>query len=244
MIAITFDVDWAPDKIVADVVSLLDEKQVPATLFCTNYTKDHSGNSSNLSALLHKRHEVALHPDFQNTSSYAEQWQQLLALYPQARGWRSHNGMTGWPIIKEGVARGMRYEVFSSVFDGYVTPSHVNGAMKDYVAFTTAFWDSHRFHDRSFSWSLRDMPLQQYYLDPDKIIVLGFHPNIVYYDMSYTDEYDARKSSYHEVREEDSYRHRPRRGAMKLLEELLGSVPAANFSTVSSFAIRAGHWLA
>lgn len=238
MIAITFDVDWAPDKIVTEVISLLDEKGVPATLFCTNYTKDESGNSSNLSALLHKRHELGLHPDFQFTNSYAGVWDEILALYPDARGWRSHNGVTGWPIVKEGVGRGLQYEVISSVFSDYVSPSAVNGALKNYIAFTTAFWDSHRLHDRNFSWSSKNLPFQQYFRDENNIVVLGFHPNIVYYDMRYADEYDGRKSSYHDVSEVDSYRHHSPGGAMKLLGELLESVPAENFCTLSAFASR------
>ena len=64
MIAITFDIDWSPDTIVDDVIAVLDAYKIPATLFCTNFTKDNSGNSSSLIGRVHERHEIALHPRF------------------------------------------------------------------------------------------------------------------------------------------------------------------------------------
>lgn len=242
MIAITFDVDWAPDRIVQDVLSVLDERSAPATLFCTNYTLDKSGNSSNPAAFLDRRHEIALHPDFQNAADCGAEWDRLVRLYPTARGWRSHNGVTGWPIIKAGFERGLRFEVFSSVFSTYVAPSQVNGALKGHFALTTAFWDSHRLHDPAFSWSVKDLPLRERFGDDASLVVLGFHPNILYYDMRVIGEYDGRKPSYHQVAEHDSHRHRPLRGAMKLLRELLDAVPADRFTTVSGFGARAGLW--
>src|SRR5689334_22017352 len=107
MIAITFDVDWAPDRIVQDVLSVLDERAIPATLFCTNYTLDKSGQSSNVTAFIDRRHEIALHPDFQHTADHGAEWDRIVRLYPTARGWRSHNGVTGWPIIRTGFERGL-----------------------------------------------------------------------------------------------------------------------------------------
>lgn len=242
MIAITFDVDWAPDTIVRDVLSVLDEHAAPVTLFSTNYTLDKSGNSSNLAAFIDRRHEIALHPNFQETADYGAEWDRIVALYPTARGWRSHNGVTGWPIIKTGFERGLRFEVFSSVFSSYVAPSQVNGALKGYFALTTAFWDSHRLHDPAFSWSAKDLPLRERFGDGASLVVLGFHPNILYYDMRVIAEYDGRKPSYHQVAEDESHRHRPLRGAMKLLRELLAEVPVDWFTTVSAFGKRAGFW--
>src|SRR5947209_7150069 len=86
MLAVTLDVDWAPDKIVDEVISVLDSYRVPATLFCTNFSKDVSGNSSSLAGRFHERHEIALHPNFQNIGAYDEVWNAILELYPYAKG--------------------------------------------------------------------------------------------------------------------------------------------------------------
>jgi len=242
MIAITFDLDWAPDRIVDEVVSVFDAFEVPATLFCTNFLRDVSGNSSSLSGRLHDRHEIALHPNFQHIADYDTEWEELVKLYPDARGWRSHNGVTGWLILERGVARGLRYEVYPAVFEGYVPPSAVNRRLPHYHVFTTAFWDSHMLNAPGFSWSLADLPLRDLFEDESKIVLLGFHPNILYYDMRSIVDYDARKPSYHDVDEASSFRRRRPAGAMKLLLALLEAVPSRYFTTLSLFGERAGLW--
>lgn len=242
MIAITFDIDWSPDTIVDDVIAVLDAYKIPATLFCTNFTKDNSGNSSSLIGRVHERHEIALHPDFQYVENYAMEWDELLTLYPAAKGWRSHNGMSGWPIMKGAMNRGLRYEVFSSVFSDYVAPCQVNRALPDYHVYTTAFWDSHMLHATEFSWTFDDIPLRNLFQDDDKIVVLGFHPNILYYDMRTINEYDVRKPSYHAVDAKSSFHRRKPLGAMKLMLELAEAVPQKHFTTLSAFGAMVGLW--
>ena len=240
MIALTLDVDWAPDQIVDDVLSAIDAHGIPATVFCTDYTKDASGKSSNLTPRLHPRHELGLHPDFQRTADYSSVWDGMLSLYPKARSWRAHNGMTGWPIITDAVSRGLRYEIYTAIFADYVAPTRVYSALKDYVVLTTAFLDANWLHDPAFSWSAADLPLRRHFADEGKLVVLGFHPNILYYDMRSAEEYERGKASYHAVDENRSYRGRPLRGAMKLLAELLGSTPPRQFCTVSAFCEQKG----
>jgi hypothetical protein len=243
MIAITFDIDWAPDEIVDELILLLNNYRVPATFFCTNFKKDGSGNSSSLLGRVESQHEIALHPNFQHISNYDSEWNELLDLYPTAKGWRSHNGVSGWPIMKTAVDRGLNYEVFSSVFSNYVVPCQVNIALPGYHVFTTAFWDSHMLHSLDFSWSLDGIPQRNLLLDEDKIIVFGFHPNIVYYDMRTINEYDSRKHSYHFVDKNNSYKTNMKHsGAMKLMLELLRIFPHENFTTLSAYGTKAKFW--
>ena len=242
MLAITLDVDWAPDKIVDEVIGVLDSYRVPATLFCTNFLNDISGNSSSLAGRLHERHEIALHPNFQHIGAYDEVWNAILKLYPCAKGWRSHNGVTGWPITNGGAQRGLRYEVYPAVFHNYVVPCQVNRVLRGHYVFTTAFWDSHMLHEPGFSWSTSDLPHRKLFEDESKLVVLGFHPNILYYDMRSHTEYDARKSSYHEVDITASFRHHRPDGAMKLLYEILEMLPSQHFTTISSYGTYAGFW--
>lgn len=242
VLAVTFDVDWAPDRIVDKIVSVLDDRGLPCTLFCTDYTRDTSGQSSNLSGRYHARHEIGLHPNFQHEGDYDKVWQEGIGLYPQAKGWRSHNGVAGWPIMRSGIALGLRYEVLSPVFRSYVEPSQTNRALKAYYAFTTAFWDSHMLHDPSFEWRGSDLPHHQLFERDDALVILGFHPNILYYDMRTVQEYDARKPSYHRVDEAACFDRRQPQGAMKLFAELLASAPGSCFTTPSAFGSRAGYW--
>jgi len=130
--------------------------------------------ASSLAGRFHERHEIALHPNFQHTGTYDEVWDALLKLYPAAKGWRSHNGVTGWPITSGGAERGLRYEVYPAVFQNYVAPCQVNRALKGHYVFTTAFWDSHMLHEPEFSWSAYDLPHRKLFEDESTVVVLGF----------------------------------------------------------------------
>lgn len=242
MIAITLDVDWAPDPIMESVIEVFESYQVPTTLFCTNYVRDRSGKSSSLTGRFHERHELALHPNFEHIEDYDQVWDELLQLYPSARGWRGHNGMTGWPIVEGAVKRGLTFEVHTSVFASYVPPSRANKALDRYWLMPTAFYDSHAFFDPTFIWSVGNLPLRDLYGDKDKVVVLGFHPNILYYDMKSQQEYDERKETYHTADEASSFKTRKARGAMKLLIELLNTVPKQHFCNLTSFGAQTGSW--
>ncbi len=243
MIALTFDIDWAPDPIVEHVMDLVDSFGVPATLFCTDFRKDRSGHSSSLNQRFGTRHEIALHPDFQATEQYGEVWDGMVGLYPEAKGWRSHNGMSGWPIMRAGVERGLRYEVLSSVFEAYVPPSRTNRALPDCFTFMTAFFDSHMLHVPGYPWRAEALPHRHLLEDRNSIVILGFHPNIVYHDMRTADEYAARKPTYHLVDPDSGDRARAEPvGAKKLLTDLLRSFPAASFTTPYAYGRDVGFW--
>src|SRR6185503_18972643 len=57
IVAVTIDVEWAHDDVLADVRGLLDDHGVRATFFCT-----HAGIEV-------PRHERALHPNFRRTGN-------------------------------------------------------------------------------------------------------------------------------------------------------------------------------
>src|SRR5471030_1889107 len=79
-ISITIDVEWVPSLVIEEMRSLLDDRNVPATFFCTSEP-----------ALKPSRlHEFALHPNFTGLDSWESVLSPLRALYPAARGIRTH----------------------------------------------------------------------------------------------------------------------------------------------------------
>lgn len=81
---LTFDTDWAPGFVVQHVIDLLNEYGLKATLFLTNaYTLENTDNM-----------EFALHPNFMDDSTQGDTpeavMDALFALYPQAKGIRTH----------------------------------------------------------------------------------------------------------------------------------------------------------
>src|SRR5579863_6357428 len=111
MLAVTIDVDWAPDPVLDAVMNLFERARIPVTLFCTNPDTDRSRNSSRLAGRYDARHELALHPNFGSVLDGESVLRDLQTHYPAARGFRSHNGCTGWQITSTAARLGLQYQV-------------------------------------------------------------------------------------------------------------------------------------
>jgi hypothetical protein len=55
-------------------------------------------------------------------------------------------------------------------------------------------------------------------------------------------DYATRKATYHVVDEAQSFERKRPSGAMKLLREILESVPREHFTNLSQFGARMGYW--
>lgn len=241
MLAVTLDIDWSPDPIVDAVMEVFEKKQIPVTLFCTNPDTDRSGNSTTLRGRYDERHELALHPNFADFVDYERVLSALLAHYPDARGFQSHNGNTGWPIWSAASQNGLTYEVDCRVFPVHVPPFAL-GDPEGFRVFVNRFMDANLLHQGRANWSTADIGLTREVSAKDCLFIVKFHPNIIYYDMRSTSEYRQHKPYYHEPREELSFRRNLPRGAAKLLFDLLSSVERDHFTTISNFGQSLGLW--
>lgn len=71
-IALTFDIDWAPDFAIQKVVSILEEHNVPGTFFLTH-------NSTFIESLKnHPLIELGIHPNFLPDSSHGQNIDEIL----------------------------------------------------------------------------------------------------------------------------------------------------------------------
>jgi peptidoglycan/xylan/chitin deacetylase (PgdA/CDA1 family) len=99
MIAITLDVEWAPDPVLKHTLDLLDEFDIDATLFSTHNDPFEVD-----------RHERALHPNFDTSTDAATSLAELHKIYPDAIGLRSHTMQVSTALRSEWVASGIAYE--------------------------------------------------------------------------------------------------------------------------------------
>jgi hypothetical protein len=94
-VCLTFDVDWASEEMLCDVIQLLEKYNCKATFFATHKSKmiESISSSSNF--------EIGLHPNFnslllnQSTHSAKEILVKLKKLYPAATSIRSHSLVNG-----------------------------------------------------------------------------------------------------------------------------------------------------
>ena len=97
-IHLTFDIDWAPDWIMEEILMLLDKKKIKATFFCT-----HKSNINN--EIERQGHNLGIHPNFLPGSSQGknnfEIINNLINLFPKSTCIRTHSLVQSSPLFNE-----------------------------------------------------------------------------------------------------------------------------------------------
>jgi len=96
-IHLTFDIDWAPDWAVSDVLQLLSEANAPASFFITH-------ESPTINEIYDQGHNVGIHPNFLPETTHGSNWKDivsgLLRLCPSATSMRTHCLVQGTPLLQ------------------------------------------------------------------------------------------------------------------------------------------------
>ena len=237
MIAITIDVDWAPDEIVKAVVQPILDRDLPVTLFCTNPGRDASGQSSSLNGKFGDQAELGWHPNFSSMQDVQGEADQLAALYPQALGWKSHNGLTGWPMQQAAMGHGLGYEILPWSMPCHVPP-YAPYSDCDYLLLHNHFMDAEALKQNDYHWD----PKYLHFLNEsnhDNLFILTFHPAILFYDMACYADYLEAKSYYHEPNWNRSFLGKVDfHGAMGFLRDLLNYAPPDTFTTPGNYVCK------
>jgi hypothetical protein len=105
----SMDIDWAPEEVIADSIALFEERGVKCTFFATH-------DSAVLRSCNRKLFEIGIHPNFnpllkgQSTQSADQVVKDLLAIYPETKGARSHSLTQSGPILDVYRNNGLVYE--------------------------------------------------------------------------------------------------------------------------------------
>lgn len=109
MILFTLDIDWASEEVIRDTLSLFEDAGVKATLFATHQSEALQNCDRNL-------FEIGIHPNFNGVlngsgGNLNQVLDDLLAIYPDAKGARSHSLTQSGPILNGFKDKGLVYEV-------------------------------------------------------------------------------------------------------------------------------------
>ncbi|HWY12484.1 MAG TPA: polysaccharide deacetylase family protein [Bacteroidia bacterium] len=106
---LTFDIDWAPEKVIEDVINLLSTYNIKATFFATH--------ESEILKKIEKEgiHEMGIHPNFNplllgQGGNYQKKIDDLLKIYPSAVGFRAHSLTHSCPILLYCLEKGIKYD--------------------------------------------------------------------------------------------------------------------------------------
>lgn len=185
-IYLTFDTDWLCDEFLKRTVDLLRHYQLKATFFATH-------ESELLSSLPKDQFEIALHPNFDKGNGVydVDDIRRLKALYPEARGTRSHTlsfGSRLIPILKE---LELQYE--SNIY----LHKHLNlqATPRSEELLSIPFnWSDDKHLELSQDFTLKELPD----FEQAGINVWNFHPVHVFLNTDRYERYELAKSHFNQ----------------------------------------------
>ena len=182
---LTFDIDWAPDFCVSQVLDKLADYGVKATFFVTH-------PSDIIKDIENKGHTIGLHPNFLPNSSHGSTTRKiidyLLDIAPQATVLRTHALVQSTPLLFDIFSNYEQLKLDLSICM-YRFP-HVGRFLWDFynVSFERINYnwqDDAAFSDKAFDWSC-----VEFFGDID---ILDFHPIHVALNSSSNDCYQRLK---------------------------------------------------
>ncbi|MDB5362936.1 MAG: hypothetical protein JWO51_4233 [Rhodospirillales bacterium] len=229
MLAVTLDVDWAPDQMVEHLVRLLDSRGIPVTVFCTDPVTGQGELATNLARLASSSVELGWHPYFVPQRTPTAVVESLHRQYPDALGWKSHQGLTGWPLQQACVENGIKYEILTFATSEAVRPYRPYAGI-DYTLLHNNFTDAECLKRDGYRWAPESVPFIED-AESNSLYVMTFHPHILYYNLTTNAEYLAGKPGYHRMDERAASSNRDRAGPMSLLLDLIAGLPQSCFTT-------------
>jgi len=216
MLAITLDVDWAPDFAIDAVADRLRARGVKATWFVT-----HSSPAIDRLRDTPELFELGVHPNFFAGSSHGDTLDEVLAhvkhLVPEAQSLRSH-GLYQSSRLLAAIARDDRLRYDVSLF----LPGHPHlrpvtlrllGAAITRIPY---FWsEDHEMEQLTPTWTLEPL------VAGEGLKVLNFHPMLVYLNAADSDAYrELASTSLQDLDADAVKRHiNPGRGAGSVFGE-------------------------
>jgi hypothetical protein len=222
MIALTADIDWAPEEVIEEFKRLLESHNIKCTLFCTH--KSEAINSLNPDLF-----ELGIHPNFNpilegKGGNINEVIDELMKMYPNAKGIRSHSLLQSSALLNLFAKKGFQYE--SNEFVPYaknVTPSLLwNGLVR-----LPFIWedDIHWMYSKKFD----DLDVD---LASPGLKIFNFHPVHVFLNTTDGNHYEQAKQFYQHPAELRKFRNSgSKKGVYDALSTLINEITSQGLTT-------------
>jgi hypothetical protein len=206
----TVDVDWAPEPVIADTLALFEQFGVKCTIFATH-------RSPIIESCDRELFEIGIHPNFNGllagkNGDPTAILDELLTMYPEACGIRSHSMAQSSPLLDQWASKGMMYEANHFLpYWSNIRPFRLwNGLLR--VPYN---WedDIHFRYGRSFDDAGLDSAAE--------LNILVFHPVHVYLNSDTAAGYSRARSCYQDADKLLVHRNNDRPGTRTLLIRLL-----------------------
>ena len=222
-ICITFDLDWAVDEIIQPIVEILEKADIKATFFATHRSRLMEDLNTDL-------FEVGLHPKFDGVKGdFRSPIQELKALYPDAKGGRSHRLFQSSEILQFYREGGLVYENNTILpFQAGLQPAI---RIKGLVSIPFYWADDLQFHFYD-SFDLSSLKLET-----PGLKVLMFHPIHVFMNTSTPEHYESYRKYYQNPAELGQFINREAEGIGTLFRSLIYYILANGKDTYTVYEI-------
>lgn len=206
----TSDIDWAPEEVIADMLALFEAHQVKCTLFVTHESEVIKQCNRDL-------FEIAIHPNFNNKlfandqRTPAEIVKELLDIYPETVGVRSHSMTQSSVLLKLFADAGLQYD--SNQFLPYQP-------VKPYKCWTGLTRIPYNWEDDvhfTYGYSFE----KDGFADDEGLRIYDFHPIHVFLNTDSIKRYENAKVFYHQVLELKKFVNNKEFGTRDLLMKKL-----------------------
>ena len=226
----TLDIDWAPEEVIEDSLQLFEKYNVPCTVFVTHRSKAIDGcNRKNFEIAIHPNYNPLLFEKSQNT--FDEITDSILALYPEAKGVRSHSTTQNAFFFQKFKEKGLLYE--ANLFLPYWNSIKAFKLWNSLVRIPYNWEDDiHYLYNKKYT----DCELDT---STENLNVFDFHPIHIYLNTEAESRYIEAKKNYHQPELLRSLRNNVTTGTRDLLISLLEkeNYNKARGKKLSEFAI-------
>jgi hypothetical protein len=231
--AITFDIDWAPDFMIAECMDICARAGVPASFYATH--------PSPLLAEIEqdRRFELGIHPNFMPHSSHGRSHREVLAycldLAPLSSSMRTHYLYQSGPMFSELTIGFPQIRVDASLY----LPGHENLRAVDFHVYGKTirrlpfFWQDNGFAEApGADW--RDPPVTC-----EGLNIFAFHPVHISLNTERVERYKKLKTERPVSSWDYSFikdRVNSHAGAKTFLQSLVSNFPKSDFMTITEMA--------
>lgn len=213
VIALSSDLDWAPNEIVDYYLDILAKFSAKITIFATHSIKN-------------RDHEISLHPNTLTGKNYNEAIAELLKIYPNAKGSRMH-GLQVWSrLLIDLPKHGIHYD------SSYYMPDQ---KIKPYKIFPNLF-EVPIFWEDDLAMMKNSLKINKEKLREEErsefLYLYNIHPIHVFMNTDNMDSYSQWKPHYHDVKELEKRRNDDKYGTENALFDILNTIDPSNLQTL------------
>ena len=210
---LTFDIDWAHDRIIENTIDVVEKYDIEVTFFITHDTPILDRIRAN------KKFELGIHPNFNplfegssfDVKSEREVMDKILSIVPEATSLRSHSLTQSERLLDVFAEYGMRH-----ISNTYI-PIKQDEAINPWQLWSNIVILPHIFQDnvelklnRKFSNLVRP-----------GLNIYDFHPIHVYLNTENLSRYESSRKYHHDPKSLSEYRNDSTYGINNILQDLI-----------------------